>query len=408
MPYIGHMHRRRTSDAALPDPHAVIQHAALRAGNEIDTLVGDFLAQIREIPPYSDGAVPEESLREMAELSIGLLLQTITREPGAREALEQLALELGRSRADQGVPLGDLLKAVRLDFRVIWSSLVQRLDDDGEASALLLGGTEVWDAVESYSERVLLAYQQRITESARELEVEQRRWFDRLLQSGGARSDLVARTSQLLRIQADRECTVYVGVRPESGLGAYRDRLRAAGGQGYLHDFGEFEILLCQMGPKRELPEAEGVRGIRIGPVEGLRGVPHAVQLGLAGLDAVGTPQSCLGTAELWPRLAVARIGEFMPDLIREVLSGLWAIDAVERERLIRTVEVYLETAGIQQTADRLFYHRNTITNHLTRFAELTGFDVTDARHTTRVELAVCALRAEAQAGHATERGQTP
>lgn len=397
MGYIGHMHKPLPSAAAASDPHAAIQRAALRANAEIAPLVDDFLERIREIPPYSDGAVPQESLREMAELSIGLLLRTIAHEPGTREALERLALELGRSRADQGVPLGELLKAVRLDFRIIWSALVRLLD--GEASALLLGGTEVWDAVESYSDRVLLAYQQRIAENARELELEQRRWFDRLLQSGGARADLVARTSQLLRIQADRTCTVYVGIRPESGLADHRDRVRASGGQGYLHELGEIEILLCQTRPERELPDPAGIHGIRIGPVEGLREVPHAVQLGLAGLDAVGAPEGCVDTVELWPRLVVARAGEFMPDLVREVLGGLGAIDAIERDRLVRTVEVFLETGGIQQTADRLFYHRNTITNHLTRFAELTGFDVTDARHTTRVELAVSALRSDARGG---------
>jgi hypothetical protein len=75
------------------------------------------------------------------------------------------------------------------------------------------------------------------------------------------------------------------------------------------------------------------------------------------------------------------------------LLSALDGARSQERERLLETVQAYVEGSGsVTSTARALFRHRNTVLNHLRRFEELTGLDLSRPRDAATTMLALRAL----------------
>src|SRR4051794_2123384 len=89
---------------------------ALREDAEL--LVTEFVARVRAIPPYGHGVVPTDRLLRDAELTFQYLLRRIAG-LAVPDRLLGIGPSIGRDRARRGVPLNDLLTAVRLDFRVL-------------------------------------------------------------------------------------------------------------------------------------------------------------------------------------------------------------------------------------------------------------------------------------------------
>jgi DNA-binding PucR family transcriptional regulator len=78
---------------------------------------------------------------------------------------------------------------------------------------------------------------------------------------------------------------------------------------------------------------------------------------------------------DAWGYVAANRLGEYGTVLADTVLGPLKAIAAHERDRLIETVQAFLRSGSVSQTAGELYCHRNTVLNRLARFGQLTGFD---------------------------------
>ncbi len=63
-----------------------------------------------------------------------------------------------------------------------------------------------------------------------------------------------------------------------------------------------------------------------------------------------------------------------------QILSALEESDAGQRGDLLRTLEAYLDAGrNLQEAANRLFVHRNTLRQRLSRIAELCSVDLSDA-----------------------------
>jgi hypothetical protein len=376
----------------------IIVRMARQSLEDIDELVDEFLQQVVEIPAYADADADADAdrvprgMRETAERSLTSLLNAIASGPGT--AIDaSVSGEVGRRRADERIPLSDLMQAVRLDFRVIWMSFIDQIRP-GEMSAMLIGGMDVWNVVEQHAQYVLVSYQNRLAESARALEDERRRWVETMLTTGGARADVVARVAQLLGMDSSRQFAVIVGSRAAITDSAIRSRISRARLRHYVHEAGEINIVIVQA-PTTGVLDADlfEARCVVAPLVRGLRAVPHAVDLALAGLDAVGEPEGIVRTEDAWVALAASRMSEFAADLMADILGGLESIPPEEAARLVETVKTYLRTGSASETAAELFCHRNTVFNRITRFREVTGQDVTNVRHVSRVELALEARR---------------
>ncbi|MGG1314450.1 PucR family transcriptional regulator [Cohnella laeviribosi] len=81
--------------------------------------------------------------------------------------------------------------------------------------------------------------------------------------------------------------------------------------------------------------------------------------------------------------------GEARRDFYKETFRGLADIDAGEREELLNTARVFLETqCQIAETAKQMFIHRNTVAYRMAKFEKLTGRSLRDPNDSLRFRLA--------------------
>lgn len=363
----------------------------------LEELVDTFVEEVVKIPSYSAGVVDAGEVRESARGSLRALLQIIAQRDDG-DIAEDVSTEIGRRRADQGMPLPELMTAVRLDFRVIWTSFIDQVHPE-EMPAMLTGGMDVWNAVEAHAQEVLVSYQARTAESARALEDEQRRWVGLLLDSDGKRPDVVSRVAQFVGMDAQRLFSVVVSPRELDVVDRVRERAAATGLPHLVHDIGQIGVVVVQM-PETDTGVGELYRNagcIVVDPVAGLRSVPHAIRLALACLDVTPALTAPRRAEEMWLTLAASSLGEFADDLVDDVLGGLEDLAPEEQERLIETVETFLRSGSVSTAAAVLFCHRNTVLNRLTRFRDVTGQDVTNVRDAARATLALQARAVRAR-----------
>lgn len=350
---------------------------------DIDVLVAEFLERIREVPSYSRGIVSEERLTEDATASFDYLLRRIGG-LAVSPALQRIGPQVGRDRARRGVPLDDLLIAVRLDFRVLWHALQERCE--AEDLRLLVAQAEgVWSVVEEYTTTIQAAYLEQTAELARERRRERSALVGSLLAQRQPDPAQVHRVALALDVDADAVFLVAAsGPGGDQPLRAVADQLAAAGRQAHLQDTGQHTLLLLRWLGSEPASAQAMLSGARcgVGPLAtGLEQVPRSARVAQEIVDVL--PPDAAGPHQLrdaWLWLVGDRLGDLSADLVGEILGGLAGARAPERDRLVETVRAYGSCGSVQQTAAQLYCHRNTVVHRLRRFQELTGCDPTIPR----------------------------
>ncbi|MER5388955.1 helix-turn-helix domain-containing protein [Saccharopolyspora sp. NPDC002686] len=364
-------------------------HACL---TDLDELVDDFLAELSAIEPYASGAVPEDELRHDAAASIEFLLRTIAGLP-VPQRLENSCERIGRRRVHLGVPLDVLLRAVRLDFRVLWSAFLRRVDPS-ELPRMVHNTVRVWDVVEDYSTGVHMAYAKEADALAGEREHERSRLVDSLLATRGRDAQIVAQVAQVLDM--DPKGRFLVAAAPSDAprpLRQVADQLRASAVPVHVQTIDRRQILIAELPPRSHGAPARWLDGVPcgIGPIaDGLADLPRALWI---SVEVAATTSAGQGgphrLVERWAHVVAARSPEISAALRDEVLPSVDATTPHERERLFETVRAYLKSGSISAVANEIFCHRNTVLNRLHRFAELTGRDVTRPEHAAAVLVAL-------------------
>lgn len=108
-----------------------------------------------------------------------------------------------------------------------------------------------------------------------------------------------------------------------------------------------------------------------------IRSAAQAADTLTAGFDETG---EIVAAKDLLPSALGAAVDSYMPGLRSQVLKNVALLADDERDRLIRTIEIYLLTGSTKQTARQVSCHRNTVINRLHQFEQLTGLDVTIGR----------------------------
>ncbi|WP_249124097.1 PucR family transcriptional regulator [Saccharopolyspora erythraea] len=360
--------------------------------DDLDELVDDFIAELSAIEPYASGVVPRQELREDAESSIEFLLRTTAGLP-VPHRLDDACERIGRRRAHLGVPLDVLLRAVRLDFRVLWSAFLRRVDQ-ADLPRLVHNTVRVWDVVEEYSTRVHMAYVNEAAVLAREREDERNRLVDSLLATHGRDAQIVAQVANALGMNATGR--ILVAAAPTDAPRPLRqaaDRLRAGSMPVHVQNVERRQVLIAEL-PRRSRGDTGqwlGSVACGVGPVaNGLADLPRALRI---SMEVAATISGDLGgpvrLVQRWPHVVAARLAEVGTALRDEVLPSPTATTAHERDRLFETVHAYLRSGSISTVANEIFCHRNTVLNRLHRFTELTGHDITRPEHAAAVLVAM-------------------
>jgi hypothetical protein len=347
---------------------------------DIPVLVERYLTQVHQIGGYRERSVPEESLREFAVGSMALLLHLIAGEP-VPDQLAEVSATVGRDRARRGIPLEAFVRALQLNFRVVWDALLERAGSR-DADKLLECGPLVWEAVSTHLTRAVSGYQQAVIEIARERQDSRRAAFAALVDSGGADDRAISKAAAALSLEPTARFAVVVAAPgAERALRALATDIRARGTKAYHQESPPGDVLVIQL-PARlaDLPgDWLGDTSCTVGPVaHGLGQVPASLALATAMLRlarrGTGGP---LQIRDAWLGLLALHAAKLMPLLVANVLGPLASAEDPEDARILEAVRAYLDSGGsVTRTADRLYCHRNTVVNRLRRFTEITDRDV--------------------------------
>ena len=323
----------------------------------------------------------------------------------AHDAAYDAARATGRRRAEQGLPLDDVLRSFRIGGRLIWDDLVEQARSALDAEELREVGTRLWEVVDETSAQVAAAYHLAERAAVRADEQLRAELWEGVLSGRAKEPGFAHEAARILDVPVAGDFLVVLGDRLdanrlEEGL-APRPSVwvRRSGGVVGLVALGSgpagraFEVL-------RE--RAEGSAAV------------SAVVAGLAGVDA-GMRQASLALRTLDGAPGLAAFDERLPEalmltspevagrLVAVWLGPLLALPPADLEPLLETLRAWVATGGsTTHTAARVHCHRNTVINRLRRIATLTGQERVDPGRSDAVppvELAL-ALRALAAGLH--------
>lgn len=332
------------------------------------------------MPAYARGLVPAERLDADADDTFAYLLGRLAGR-SVPDRLTEVGPAIGRDRARRGVPLDDLLTAVRQDFGVLWEALRGRAAPD-EVALLVDHVQTVWSVVEDYSTRIRLGYQEEEAVLARERQGERTALVAALLAADHPAPEDVTRAAVALELDVDGDVLVAAAAGEDAAaLRRAADRLAVDGRPVHVQPTGRHSVLLALWEGAEGASVRAALGGVRCGVApmaRGLADVPRRARLAgeLADVTA-GGPSEPRTLASIWLPLAAARLGDVGADQAAVELDGLDGVAPSERERLVATVRRYAADGSVTDTAASLFCHRNTVLNRLRRVAALTGRDVT-------------------------------
>jgi hypothetical protein len=364
-----------------PVARSVVSDVVADCLADVDRIAHEYLREVREIDGYAGSLVVDKDLEETAVASMELLLRLVGDLP-LPDRLAGISEALGHRRAQQGIPLESLLRAVRMDFRVLWTAMLEKVPAEF-LPTFTKDAVRVWEAVEFHTIRVHAGYLNELATMAQEKETRRAFLLSRLLNSDGKDPQLLGQAAGALGVKP--ESTFIVAVAAGHAQEAFRAGVLRAGVEQFLHERDGALVLILEDVPARAGRQPEGARRWLAAldcfvapPAQSLADVPRMLRIALESLPAVTPGRPGRQTVrDAWGPVAATRLGEYGTVLADTVLGPLATISGHERDRLIETVQAYLRSGSVSEAAGELYCHRNTVLNRLARFGQLTGFDPT-------------------------------
>lgn len=402
--------RSRPLPGASEDPpdhssgSTVAESLSQRVLTHVASLADRLVQTIQESNPGYRGSrlVPEQDLCRSCHDNLVRIIQLVGGEARQGQQYYDAARATGRRRAEQGLPLDDLLRSFRVGGRLVWESLVDearslRIDDD----ALLDLGTRVWEVVDRSSAQVAAAYHDAERSAVRADEQRRASVWEGLLTGVGEDPVFAFEAARILGLPVDGRYLVVVAEPASRDLEAVRrvrDRLAAQRVASAWQARGAALVGLLRIAapdPARELDALRGVLEVRAGassPVNGLEQVHVGFRQAALALRTLGPGDTLAALDERLPEAMLVQSPELAQQLVSAWLGPLLDLPRAERVPLLDTLDAWVATSGsAARTARRVHCHRNTVLNRLRRLSDVTGHDLT--RGVTPVELAL-ALRA--------------
>jgi DNA-binding PucR family transcriptional regulator len=305
----------------------------------------------------------------------------------------------GRRRAEQGMPLDDVLRSFRMGGRLIWEDLVERGEDVLDAAALRDIGTQLWEVVDATSAQVATAYHRHERAAVRADEQQRAELWEGLL-TGRARDAAFAREAAL-RLDLPEAADLLVVVARELDRRAAEERLaphatawvrRTEGVVGLvaLRDDSPAEACLALEAVARAGRVPVGVSAV----VPGLGAVGEGHRQAALALRAQGATPGLAALDERLPEALLLGSPETAVRLVARWLEPLDAVSGPEQRALLDTLTAWVAHGGsTTRTAATVHCHRNTVVNRLRRVSDLTGLPLADEAPPLELDLALRARR---------------
>lgn len=356
-------------------PTSVLRDIAGRCRGRLPLIADRYAREVRQLPGYQVAAVTDDELYSTAHQVLDLLMRMLAGDE-VRDRLGAVSENIGRRRAQQGLALDSLLRAVRMDFRFLW----QVLRDEADADQILALAEEVatvWEAVELHTSRIQAAYIDELVAMNRQLEIERASLLRRLLFGEARDAAQLEHLASALALPLHGEYQVLVAA-PHFTVAFHRWMREHAAGLD-LHTIDGTQFVIVDMDSPRAptfMQRQSAPAGIS--PIiQGLAGLGVGWQVARTLADEVTTPDTGATLRAHWPLLAERGLGEAWSMARHTFRKELDALPPGKRAAILSTVSTYMSSGSIGDTAARLFVHRNTLLKRLKRFQELTGLDPT-------------------------------
>lgn len=370
----------------------------------VEVLTDRLVATIEASNPgyRATRVVPLADLRASCHDNIQRVLELLAATAGddapgeaARDSSYDAARATGRRRAEQGLPLDDVLRSFRLGGRLIWDDLVEQARSALDADELREVGTRLWEVVDETSAQVAAAYH--LAERAHVRADEQLRaeLWEGVLNGRATEPGFAHEAARILDVPVAGGYLVALGdgVDPARLEAALAPRpsvwVRRTGGVVGLVPLGDASPDGAYAALRAAADRPIGVSVV----VTGLAGVDtgfRQASLALRTLD--GRPGMAAFDARL-PEALLLTSPEVAGRLVAVWLGPLLALPPAEHAPLLDTLEAWVATGGsTTHTATRVHCHRNTVINRLRRIGTLTGQPLLDGVPPVELALALRAL----------------
>ena len=344
-------------------------------------------------PAYTTGRVSRDDLRFHMDRTMRLAL-THLGGSAIPEDLRSAALDVGATRARQGVPLSSVLHAFRIDLKTLWEALIDEskaVGTSNRAEFLELSSLMVWEAVELNTEEVVRGYQM-TQESIDEVRSAA---FDQLLLEGDREPPTVENASLVLALPETGHYVCLVGTfptpRPELVVECAA-RLEARGLPFYFNWFAqELRGIICIPDDCEDLNRELAALQEHVcstADAEGLSNVARAVRLARMAVHGRTEP-GIRRLQESWLNAVAAANAELASAIRQTVFGPLEELSQNERSGILETLEDLVSHGGtIAHIAERTYRHRNTVRSRLRSFTDLTGLDLAKSNDLATVAIA--------------------
>jgi hypothetical protein len=310
----------------------------------------------------------------------------------------------GRRRAEQGLPLSEIMSAYRIGSRFLWDAIVSDAAGSGIASdALIRAASDIWELQSVYTEAMSTSY--RDVQASQLLAQEQERsaLVAALLEGRTGRVTLWE-VADLLRLPQHGPYVVVAAEVPKPGrqaLTEIEERLGQAGLASAWRLLPDMQVGVVRFPDdtllERLVVELRQRATHRVGVSPAFEELNHtATALRLARIALTGsTPDAWVTVYDQVPlHIAAVSDPEVMSLFFHNVLGGLDGLPRDERIILLDTFRAWLDCKGsANDTAERLFCHPNTVRHRLRRIEKSTGRSVNEPRALAELCLAIEAER---------------
>jgi hypothetical protein len=385
---------------------SLVENVLRRLPELTDVLVATIRA---ENPGYNAiKVVPRDDLWRSCHDNLTRVLQLVSESNPYDDEHFDAAWATGRKRAEQRMPLDDVLGSFRIGGRLIWQALIEKARDGGnaDAGALLDVATRVWEVVDTTSMQVANAYHAAERELVRADEQRNATVWEGLLLGRARDAAFAYESARIIGLPVSGDyCAVATdhGAGGDALAGVLEDRLAASGLRSAWQVRANTMVGLVAV----ETDRGNGRLGTVLNALGEVVSVPTGVSLvvhGLAEADiayrqallarrtVVAGGANVVGLEQRLPEALLLGSPELADRLVQSWLGPLLALPAGEGRLLIKTLEAWVATAGSPtRTAALAHCHRNTVLNRLSRIRDVTGHDF--SADATPLEL-VLSLRA--------------
>lgn len=387
---------------------AMLDFLARHRRERLEPITERLVDTIQEAnPAYRVDVVPRADLHHSCVTNVDRILELLAdaMRSGVRphqndqDPAYDAARATGQRRAEQGMPLDDVLRSFRMGGRLVWEDLVERGEDVLDAAALRDIGTQLWEVVDATSAQVATAYHGHERAAVRADEQQRAELWEGLL-TGRAREAGFAREAALrLDLPEAGDLLVVVGAEIDRRVAeerlaphatAWVRRSEGVVGLVVLRDDSPTEARAALEAVARAGGMPLGVSAV----VTGLAAVAEGHhQAGLA-LRAQGTTPGLAVLDERLPEVLLLGSPETAARLVARWVEPLDALSGPEQRALLDTLAAWVAHGGsTTRTAAAVHCHRNTVVNRLRRVSDLTGLPLADEAPPLELDLALRARR---------------